>query len=68
MNSMKRLHLDSPQTVTEGLHSVLGHAVRSTERAESPEHAGDVHHSASGHLDEREDVQCYVDNPTQIDR
>lgn len=65
---MNRLHMVSPQTVTEGLHSVLGHAVRSTERADSPKHTGDVHHSAPGHLDEREDAQRYVDDATQIDR
>lgn len=68
VDRMARSHLVSPQAVIEGLHSVLGHAIRSTEWADSPEHASDVHHSASGHLDEREDAQRYVDNPTQIDR
>lgn len=67
VDRMTRSHLVSPQTVIEGLHSVLGHTVGSTEWADSPKHASDVHHSASGHLDEREDTQCYVDNPTQID-
>lgn len=57
----------SPQTVVEGLHSVLGNAVRPAERGDTPKHAGDVHHSASGLLDEREDAQCDVDHAAQID-
>lgn len=66
--SMSQLHVVSPQAVIEGLHSVLGYTVRSAERADSPKHTGDVHHSALGHLDEREDAQRYVDDAVQIDR
>ena len=65
--ALKRWRLISPQTVVEGLHSILGDAVRSPERADSPEHTGDVHHSASGHFYQREDAQCYVNYTAQVD-
>lgn len=59
--------LVSPQTVIETLHGVLGHAIRATYRADPPKHAGNVHHSAPGHLDERQDAQGDINNSTQID-
>lgn len=57
----------SPQTVIETLHAVLGHAIWATEWADPPKHAGNVHHSAPGHLDERQDAQGDINNSTQID-
>lgn len=67
VKTVKRLLVVSPQTVVEGLHSVLGYAVRTTDGADSAEHTGDVHHSASALLDEREDAQCHADDATQVD-
>lgn len=60
--------LVSPQTVIETLHAILGHAIWAAERADPPKHAGYVHHSAPGHLDERQDAQGDINNSTQVDR
>lgn len=59
--------LVSPQTVIETLHAILGHTIWATKWADPPKHAGDVHHSAPGQLNERQDAQGDINNSTQID-
>lgn len=68
VNNVKRLHPVSPQTVIEGLNSILGDTVRSTDWGDPPKHAGHIHHPAFGLLDEGKDAECYIDDAAQIDR
>lgn len=67
MYRLEKSDVLSPEAVIEGLHSILGHTVRSAEWADSTTHTGDVYHPAFGLLDEGEDTQGHIDDTEQID-
>ena len=56
-----------PEAVGEGLHGVLRDAVGTGAGTDSAEHAGHVHHPASGLLDERQHAQRHGDHPVYVD-
>lgn len=56
-----------PEAVRKGLHSPLGWAVSSPNEVQSPEYTGHVYHSASGLLQEWNELQGHINESYQVD-